>query len=173
MPPVYVCVIQLKDNVVSLSLTNLFLTLFFRYSHEGSASKQDSFELSLSDGPNKVTKTVTISVTLVNDQPSNGYNIHNNVEVNEGEKITFEPANLNAETIAQDAPRSYIVLQSPEYGQIQLEGHAASGFENYDLHKGLISYVHFGGEMGTNPMQDTATFAVFDLAIHTNRPDGR
>ena len=103
-----------------------------------------------------------MSVTLVNDQPPNSYNSLNNIEVNEGEKVIIKPENLNADSVAQDAPRSYIVLQSPEYGQIQLEGHPTSEFENYDVHKGLISYVHFGGEVGVNPMRDSATFAVFD-----------
>lgn len=125
------------------------------YEHDDSETKEDSFEIRLSDGKHEVEKTVLIMVIPVDDEtPRMAINDGLDVEIGETKVITnriLKATDLDSE----DKELTYIVRYGPGQGYIQRINKlgAATGnitlgmnFTQDEIDKQLIQYVHTGQE---------------------------
>lgn len=125
------------------------------YEHDDSETKEDSFEIRLSDGKHQVEKTVLIMVIPVDDEtPRMAINDGLDVEIGETKVITnriLKATDLDSE----DKDLTYIVRYGPGQGYIQrisklgaVIGNVTLGmnFTQDEIDKQLIQYVHTGQE---------------------------
>lgn len=125
------------------------------YEHDDSETKEDSFEIRLSDGKHQVEKTVLIMVIPVDDEtPRMAINDGLDVEIGETKVITnriLKATDLDSE----DKDLTYIVRYGPGQGYIQrisklgaIIGNVTLGmnFTQDEIDKQLIQYVHTGQE---------------------------
>ena len=85
--------------------------------------------------------------------------------------MVLTTANLAAtDPDTEDGVLTYTVLQSPQYGRLEIDGRAVRQFSQHDVWERLVSYVHSGGESGPRPTHDRVTFSLTD---RPSRLDGQ
>ena len=140
-----------------------------RYENDGTEETVDQFSLSITDGTNTATKIVPISITLINDNaPEVSVDLLTQLEVNEGGHVGIGIDNLAAtDDDTDDMTLRFVVVRSPQYGEIQSRGHSSTDFTQGDVQHGVVRYVHTSGEIGIDAVSDSVTFAVRDELTQT------
>ncbi|KAK6494141.1 FRAS1-related extracellular matrix protein 2-like [Huso huso] len=137
------------------------------YEHDDSETKEDSFEIRLTDGKHTVEKKVLIMVIPVDDETPR-MTINDGLEVEIGETKVITNKVLKATDLdSEDKTLTYIIRFEPGQGFLQrittlgeLVGNITIGmnFTQDDIDKGLIQYVHTGQE----GVRDLVKFDVTD-----------
>ncbi|XP_028833636.1 FRAS1-related extracellular matrix protein 3 isoform X1 [Denticeps clupeoides] len=125
------------------------------YEHDDSESKEDSFEIRLSDGKYSVEKKIPITIIPVDDETPR-MTINDGLEVEIGEAKVINNRVLKAEDLdSEDKELTYIIRYGPVQGYIQrltkhgdVTGNITIGmnFTQEDIDQNLIQYVHKGQE---------------------------
>lgn len=121
------------------------------YAHDDSESSADNFVIQLSDGKHKILKTVSVSITPVNDETPT-LSKKAEVSVTVGDTRVLSSAVLSA--IDKDSPREkihYLFERLPQNGQLQLKiGRdwvpLSAGMQctQEDVDLNLLRYAHAG-----------------------------
>ncbi|XP_006629615.2 FRAS1-related extracellular matrix protein 3 [Lepisosteus oculatus] len=125
------------------------------YEHDDSETKEDSFEIRLTDGKHTVEKKVLIMVIPVDDETPR-MTINDGLEVEIGETKTITNKVLKATDLdSEDKTLTYIIRHGPGQGYLQritkfgeVIGNITleMNFTQDEIDKGLIQYVHTGQE---------------------------
>ncbi|MBL4613971.1 MAG: cadherin-like domain-containing protein [Magnetovibrio sp.] len=132
----------------------------FTYTPNANYNGTDSFGVTVSDGTNTVTKTISVTVDAANDSPVAGGSLSNTMT--QGGVIALSATHLNATDIDNiDSGLVYTVSAVPANGSLTLNGSAlANGgtFTQADVVAGYVTYSHDGSVTTT----DAFTFSVSD-----------
>ncbi len=120
--------------------------------------------ISVSDGTHKFSKVMTVLIEMMsNHQPRALTNLRNYIDVTEGGEAILTTANIGAtDGDTEDRNLKFVVIQSPEYGEIQRNGRPVKEFRQEDLWTSSIWYKHTAGEIGFDSRSDSVTFLVMD-----------
>ncbi|XP_010188146.1 PREDICTED: FRAS1-related extracellular matrix protein 3, partial [Mesitornis unicolor] len=123
------------------------------YEHDDSETKEDSFQIQLTDGYHTVEQSVLITVILVDDETPR-MAINNGLEVEIGKSKVISSQDLKATDIdSEDKSLVYVIRLVPVQGFLQhLNGQGevlcnitqGTNFTQDDLDQGFILYVHTG-----------------------------
>uniref|UniRef100_A0AAQ4PV11 Calx-beta domain-containing protein n=1 Tax=Gasterosteus aculeatus aculeatus TaxID=481459 RepID=A0AAQ4PV11_GASAC len=141
--------------VVNFNLEQIKEASNIVYEHDDSETKEDSFEIRLSDGKHTVEKTVLIMVIPVDDEtPRMAVNDGLDVEIGET-KVISNRALKATDLDSEDKELTYVVRYGPGQGYLQriskfgnVLGNITLGmnFTQDEIDKQLIQYVHTGQE---------------------------
>ncbi|XP_025961935.2 FRAS1-related extracellular matrix protein 3 [Dromaius novaehollandiae] len=123
------------------------------YEHDDSETKEDSFQIQLSDGQHTVEQRVSIMVILVDDETPR-MAINNGLEVGIGKSKVISSQDLKAtDTDSEDKNLTYIIRLAPGQGLLQRLNRQGEvlcnitqgmNFTQDDLDQGFICYIHTG-----------------------------
>lgn len=135
-----------------------------RYVHGGAEKREDSFGLSVSDGERSASTSVSVRVALVDDErPVPLRQRRGRAEVDEGGSVVLTSANMAAtDNDTNDADLVFSIVQSPQFGDIEVRGEQTTHFRQRDLWAKVVTYRHKDGEIGTKAKRDMVTFSVTD-----------
>lgn len=158
---------QLEHEIHNFSMELLQNGMKLAYAHDDSESSADSFVIQLSDGKHQILKTVSVSITPVNDEtPTLSKKAEVSMPV--GDTRVLSSAVLSA--IDKDSPREkihYLFERLPQNGQLQfkigrdwvpLSAGMQCTQEDVDLN--LLRYTH-AGKMSSQD-GDCFTFYLWD-----------
>ncbi|XP_076151609.1 FRAS1-related extracellular matrix protein 3 [Alosa pseudoharengus] len=141
--------------VVKFSLEQIKEASNIVYEHDDSETKEDSFEIRLSDGKHTVEKKVPIIVIPVDDETPR-MAINDGLEVEIGETKVISNRVLKATDLdSEDKELTYVIRYGPGQGYLQritkhgdVIGNITIGknFTQDEVDKRLIQYVHTGQE---------------------------
>ncbi|KAL6487767.1 hypothetical protein MHYP_G00043930 [Metynnis hypsauchen] len=141
--------------VVKFSLEQIKEASNIVYEHDDSETKEDSFEIRLTDGKHTVEEKVLIMVIPVDDETPR-MTINDGLEVEIGETKVISNRVLKATDLdSEDKTLTYIIRYGPGQGYIQritkhgdVIGNISIGmnFTQDEIDKQLIQYVHTGQE---------------------------
>ncbi|KAI4893944.1 hypothetical protein NFI96_003034 [Prochilodus magdalenae] len=141
--------------VVKFSLEQIKEASNIVYEHDDSETKEDSFEIRLTDGKHTVEEKVLIMVIPVDDETPR-MAINDGLEVEIGETKVISNRVLKATDLdSEDKELTYIIRFGPSQGYIQritkhgdVIGNISIGmnFTQDEIDKQLIQYVHTGQE---------------------------
>lgn len=141
--------------IVKFSLEQIKEASNIVYEHDDSETKEDSFEVRLSDGKHTVEKRVPVMVIPVDDETPR-MAINDGLEVEIGETKVISNRVLKATDLdSEDKELTYIIRYGPGQGYIQritkhgdVVGNVTIGknFTQDEVDKRLIQYVHTGQE---------------------------
>ncbi|KAM4642173.1 FRAS1-related extracellular matrix protein 1-like [Discoglossus pictus] len=140
------------------------LSFKVRYQHDDSESFEDVVVFSATDGFNTADGVLTVQITPVNDEPPELQpGLKTGLECSEGGHVIITAENLYAtDPDSEDSKLTYMIARVPMYGIIQRGGVMVEKFTQLDVTRGVISYIHTGGEVGVSPCMDTVTLIVSD-----------
>ncbi|XP_031415899.1 FRAS1-related extracellular matrix protein 3 [Clupea harengus] len=143
------------SQVIKFSLEQIKEASNIVYEHDDSETKEDSFEIRLSDGKHTVEKKVLIMIIPVDDETPR-MAINDGLEVEIGETKVISNRVLKATDLdSEDKGLTYIIRHGPGQGYLQritkhgdVVGNITIGrnFTQDELDKRLIQYVHIGQE---------------------------
>lgn len=141
-----------------------YFACFLRYMHQGSENTLDAFVVSVSDGVQKLSKSIPVTVVLLSkSSPHQSSTSPTVIRVEEGKEVTIEVEDLlsqRAEGSRNTSALIYEIIRSPEFGQIRVNGIVPDHFLNADLVEGTVRYCHTGGEIGPEVKRDSAMLMV-------------
>ncbi|KAI1883643.1 hypothetical protein AGOR_G00233680 [Albula goreensis] len=158
-PPKHGTIVQQLSTgtvpVVKFSLEQIKESSNIVYEHDDSETKEDSFEIRLTDGKHTVEKKVLIMVIPVDDETPR-MTINDGLEVEIGETKTITNRVLKATDLdSEDKDLTYILRYGPNQGHLQritkfgdVVGNITveMNFTQDEIDKQLIQYVHTGQE---------------------------
>ncbi|XP_009947556.1 PREDICTED: FRAS1-related extracellular matrix protein 3, partial [Leptosomus discolor] len=136
------------------------------YEHDDSETKEDNFQIQLTDGRHTVEKNVPIMVILVNDETPR-MAINNGLEVEIGKSKLISSQDLKATDIdSEDKSLVYVIRLVPVQGFLQHLNRQevlrnitqGTNFTQDDLDQGFIRYIH----TGLHGVRDLIKFDVTD-----------
>uniref|UniRef100_A0A8C0FA62 FRAS1 related extracellular matrix 3 n=1 Tax=Bubo bubo TaxID=30461 RepID=A0A8C0FA62_BUBBB len=137
------------------------------YEHDDSETKEDSFQIQLTDGHHTVEQNVPIMVVLVDDETPR-MAINNGLEVEIGKSKVISSQDLKATDIdSEDKSLVYVIRLAPVQGFLQHLNRQdevlcnitqGTNFTQDDLDQGFIRYVH----TGLHGVRDLIKFDVTD-----------
>ncbi|PKU33607.1 fras1-related extracellular matrix protein 3 [Limosa lapponica baueri] len=137
------------------------------YEHDDSETKEDSFQIQLTDGHHTVEQNVPITVILVDDETPR-MAINNGLEVEIGKSKVISSQDLKATDIdSEDKSLVYVIRLAPVQGFLQHLNRQEEVLRNItqgmnftqgDLDQGFIRYVH----TGLHGVRDLIKFDVTD-----------
>ncbi|NWH18825.1 FREM3 protein, partial [Grus americana] len=137
------------------------------YEHDDSETKEDSFQIQMTDGHHTVEQNVLIMVILVDDETPR-MAINNGLEVEIGKSKVISSRDLKATDIdSEDKSLVYVIRLAPVQGFLQhlnRQGEVlcnitqGTNFTQDDLDQGFICYVH----TGLHGVRDLIKFDVTD-----------
>lgn len=132
--------------------------------HQGSENTLDAFVVSVSDGVQKLSKSIPVTVVMLSkSSPHQSTASPTIIRVDEGKEVIIEMEDLLGQRAADSRNTSaliYEIIRSPEFGQIRVNGIVPDHFLNVDLVEGTVRYCHTGGEIGTEVKKDSAMLMV-------------
>ncbi|KAM7179831.1 FRAS1-related extracellular matrix protein 2 [Macrochelys suwanniensis] len=140
--------------VESFTLDQITESSSIIYEHDDSETKEDSFEVTLTDGKHAVEKTVLIMVIPVDDETPR-MTINDGLEIEIGETKIIHSRILKATDLdSEDKTLTYIIRYGPGQGllqRIKLSGGVENitlgmNFTQEEVDRNLIQYMHFGQE---------------------------
>ncbi|KAG7461729.1 hypothetical protein MATL_G00194240 [Megalops atlanticus] len=158
-PPKHGTIVQQLSTgtvpVVRFSLEQIKESSNIVYEHDDSETKEDSFEIKLTDGKYTVEKKVLIMVIPVDDETPR-MTINDGLEVEIGETKTITNRVLKVTDLdSEDKDLTYIIRYGPNQGYLQritkfgdVVGNITveMNFTQDEIDKQLIQYVHTGQE---------------------------
>ncbi|XP_061680721.1 FRAS1-related extracellular matrix protein 1b isoform X3 [Syngnathoides biaculeatus] len=138
--------------------------LAVRYVHDDSETAEDDVGLRVTDGVNAVDVDLLVQVLPVNDEPPQlGDGLRDDLRCPEGGRVQVTADYLAAtDRDSDDAKLSYTLARRPARGELRKGGLPVDKFSQQDLLRGLVFYVHTGGEIGPVPASDAVTLVVSD-----------
>uniref|UniRef100_A0A8D0GCH3 FRAS1 related extracellular matrix 2 n=1 Tax=Sphenodon punctatus TaxID=8508 RepID=A0A8D0GCH3_SPHPU len=139
------------------------------YVHNGAESHSDACILDVSDGVHVVPITVKVTVHPVDDEvptlqlPPGTLGSYLDVLENSATEITTSVIQGTDED-TDDLMLTFIVEDSPQHGDILVQGVPAERFSQRDLLDGTVVYAHTGGEIGLQPKEDSFNLTLSDLS---------
>ncbi|NXV83743.1 FREM3 protein, partial [Atlantisia rogersi] len=137
------------------------------YEHDDSETKEDSFQIQLTDGHHTVEQNVLITVILVDDETPR-MAVNNGLEVEIGKSKVISSRDLKATDIdSEDKSLAYVIRLTPAQGFLQYLNRQeevlcnitrGTNFTQDDLDQGFIRYVH----TGLHGVRDLMKFDVTD-----------
>ncbi|NXT84904.1 FREM3 protein, partial [Zapornia atra] len=137
------------------------------YEHDDSETREDSFQIQLTDGHHTVDQNVLITVILVDDETPR-MAVNNGLEVEIGKSKVISSQDLKATDIdSEDKSLAYIIRLTPAQGFLQYLNRQEevlcnitrdTNFTQDDLDQGFIRYVH----TGLHGVRDLMKFDVTD-----------
>ncbi|KAM8975891.1 FRAS1-related extracellular matrix protein 2 [Pelodytes ibericus] len=141
-------------KVYSFGLADIKESSTILYEHDDTETKEDSFEIKLTDGKHSVVKTVLIMIIPVDDETPR-MTINDGLEIEIGETKLINSKILKATDLdSEDKTLTYIIRYGPGQGLLQRRN-PNGGLENITLgmnftqdevDRDLIQYFHFGQE---------------------------
>ncbi|KAM6270253.1 FRAS1-related extracellular matrix protein 3 [Porphyrio hochstetteri] len=161
---------QLSTGIVpvhSFTLEEIQEASSIVYEHDDSETKEDSFQIQLTDGHHTVEQNVLIMVILVDDETPR-MAVNNGLEVEIGKSKVISSRDLKATDIdSEDKSLAYVIRLTPAQGFLQYlnrQGEVlcnitpGTNFTQDDLDQGFIRYVH----TGLHGVRDLMKFDVTD-----------
>uniref|UniRef100_A0A8C4VP97 FRAS1 related extracellular matrix 2 n=1 Tax=Gopherus evgoodei TaxID=1825980 RepID=A0A8C4VP97_9SAUR len=126
--------------VESFTLSQITESSSIIYEHDDSETKEDSFEVKLTDGKHAVEKTVLIMVIPVDDETPR-MTINDGLELEIGETKIIHNRILKATDLdSEDKTLTYIIRYVPVHGQLMFNNtKPVTSFTKQDLNENLIS----------------------------------
>uniref|UniRef100_A0A674K9Q8 FRAS1-related extracellular matrix protein 2 n=1 Tax=Terrapene triunguis TaxID=2587831 RepID=A0A674K9Q8_9SAUR len=126
--------------VESFTLAQITESSSIIYEHDDSETKEDSFEVKLTDGKHAVEKTVLIMVIPVDDETPR-MTINDGLEIEIGETKIIHNRILKATDLdSEDKTLTYIIRYVPVHGQLMFNNtKPVTSFTKQDLNENLIS----------------------------------
>lgn len=139
------------------------------YIHSGEETASDDFQLDISDGVHIVTVTVKVNVKPIDDEApfislsSGTIGSHMDVLENGATEITTNVIQGHDDD-TDDFQLTFIVEDSPVFGEILVKGVPATRFTQADIINGEVMYTHTGGEIGLIAQQDGFNLTLTDMS---------
>ncbi|NWX84662.1 FREM2 protein, partial [Nothoprocta pentlandii] len=139
------------------------------YVHSGAETNSDTCSLDVSDGVHIVPITLKMNVQPVDDEvptlrlPPGTVGSYLDVLENGAAEITANVIQGTDED-TDDLMLTFIVEDSPQHGDILVQGVPAERFSQRDLLDGAVVYAHTGGEIGLLPKEDAFNLTLSDLS---------
>ncbi|KAG1683090.1 FRAS1-related extracellular matrix protein 1 [Nymphon striatum] len=141
------------------------------YVHNGGENKKDGFDICADDGLQTTRRTIEVDIIPINDEiPRLKQPLLNHTSIKEHQYFTIDKEMLNAQD--SDTDNKYIafhVIETPKFGQVQMNGKTVSVFLLDDVLKNKVSYRHTSGEIGPKAITDVLHFLIYD---HPELPSG-
>ncbi|XP_051542064.1 FRAS1-related extracellular matrix protein 2-like isoform X3 [Myxocyprinus asiaticus] len=143
------------------------------YVHNGDETMSDSFTLDVSDGVHAIPITVKVVVKPIDDETptlslTKGTDgSHLDVLENGATEIT---ANIiqGKDEDTDDLILTFIVEETPKFGEILVNGVSTSRFTQADIISGLVVYAHTSGEIGLASVEDFFNLTLSDMSDEWN-----
>lgn len=139
------------------------------YINSGSEADKDQFKLDVTDGVHVIPITVDIIIKNVDDEApkleiSPG-TLGLQIEVDEGGRTAVTSDVIKAsDPDTDDQMITFIIDDLPSLGSIEVNGVIVDRFKQEDLQKGRVYYLHNGGEIGPDIIEDSFNLSVSDLS---------
>uniref|UniRef100_H2ZYY2 FRAS1 related extracellular matrix 2b n=1 Tax=Latimeria chalumnae TaxID=7897 RepID=H2ZYY2_LATCH len=139
------------------------------YIHNGDESTNDLFNVDVSDGVHVVSITVRITVSPVDDEvptimlPAGTIGSYLDVLENSATEITTNVIQ-GTDVDTDDLMLTFIVEDTPQFGEILVEGVPADSFSQRDIIDGAVVYAHTSGEIGLEKKEDSFNLTLSDLS---------
>nr|XP_061810632.1 FRAS1-related extracellular matrix protein 1a [Nerophis lumbriciformis] len=135
-----------------------------RYRHDNSETVEDSIELAVTDGANRVTFVLQVNVTPIDDEvPVLVSGLKPVLTCAEGQTIVISAEYIYALDVDTDNNSlAFLIARQPVHGSVLKNGAVVDHFIQSDIRAGVISYKHTEQEIGLSPVHDTITFVISD-----------
>ncbi|XP_051972903.1 FRAS1-related extracellular matrix protein 2-like isoform X2 [Xyrauchen texanus] len=143
------------------------------YVHNGDETMSDSFKLGVSDGVHAVPITVKVVVKPIDDETptlsitKGTVGSHLDVLENGATEITTNVIQGKDED-TDDLILTFIVEETPKFGEILVNGVSTSRFTQADIISGLVVYAHTSGEIGLASIEDVFNLTLSDMSDEWN-----
>ncbi|TRY98152.1 hypothetical protein DNTS_033085 [Danionella cerebrum] len=170
-PPVHGHIQHLFDDFTKGSIFSLMDVSDGKvsYVHNGDETTSDSFKLDVSDGIHVVTITVKVAVKLIDDETPTLSIVKgtfgSRLDVLENGAVEITPNVIQGkDEDTDDLQLTFILEESPKFGEILVNGVFSTRFTQADIISGLVVYAHTSGEIGLTSLEDFFNLTLSDMS---------